>query len=385
MIRPHLRFGLFLAPFHPVHENPLLTLERDFELIQHLDRLGYEEAWVGEHHSAGYETIASPELFIATAAERTRHIRLGTGVVSLPYHHPLQVADRAVQLDYQTRGRFMLGVGPGALASDAMMMGIDPMRQRAMMDESLEAIVPLLEGETVSVERDWFTLKDARVQHLPYSRPLEVAVAAMTSPSGPRAAGKYGAGLLSIGATTDAGYMALSQAWGICEEEAARHNRQVSRENWRLVGPMHIAETREQAIENVRFGLQDWFHYYTQVIALPFPVPEDFDGRVRALNESGFAVIGDVDDAIRQIERLQQQTGGFGAYLQMAVNWADFPQTLRSYELIARYVAPRFQGLNANRKASMEWVASRRDELIGVVRSAKAKAADDYDKEREKN
>ena len=81
-----LRNGIFLAPFHPVDEDPTLCIQRDLELIEYLDRLGYEEAWVGEHHSAGYEIIASPEVFIAAAAERTKRIMLGTGVVSLPYH-----------------------------------------------------------------------------------------------------------------------------------------------------------------------------------------------------------------------------------------------------------------------------------------------------------
>src|SRR2546430_7681307 len=140
MERP-LRFGIFMAPFHPAGQNPTLALERDLELIVRLDELGYNEAWIGEHHSAGLEIIASPEVFIAAAAQRTRHIRLGTGVSSLPYHHPFMLADRMVLLDHLTRGRVMFGVGPGALPSDAYMLGIDPMRQREMMDESLETIL----------------------------------------------------------------------------------------------------------------------------------------------------------------------------------------------------------------------------------------------------
>ena len=110
-----LRHGIFLPPFHPNEENPTACLERDLELIVHLDKLGFQEAWIGEHHSAGYEIISSPEIFIAFAAERTRHIRLGTGVISLPYHHPMMVADRIVQLDHMTRGRVMFGAGPGLL------------------------------------------------------------------------------------------------------------------------------------------------------------------------------------------------------------------------------------------------------------------------------
>ena len=174
-----MRFGIFLAPFHPVGQNPTLALHRDLELIQRLDELGYDEAWVGEHHSAGYEIIASPEVFLATAAERTRHIRLGTGVSSLPYHHPLMLADRMVLLDHLTMGRVMLGCGPGALPSDAFMMGIDPNEQRRMMEEGLEAILLLLhDDEPVTMKTDWFALNDARLQLRPYSPGgLEIAVA----------------------------------------------------------------------------------------------------------------------------------------------------------------------------------------------------------------
>jgi limonene 1,2-monooxygenase len=377
--RPPLRFGIFLAPFHPVHEHPGLALERDFQLIEALERMGYDEAWIGEHHSGGYETIPSPEVFIGAAAERTRRIRLGTGVVSLPYHHPLMVADRAMQLDWQTRGRFMLGVGPGALPSDAMMMGIDPLRQREMMDESLEALVPLLRGEEVTRQTDWYALHQARLQLVPHTRPhVDMAVAAMISPAGPRAAGKYGLGLLSLGATTDAGYMALGQAWAIAEEEARRNHQVVDRRDWRLVAPMHIAETRERAIENVRFGLMDWAYYYSKVIALPFKLPDSFEGCVKTLVDTGFAVIGTPQDAIAQVERLQEQSGGAGAFLFMANNWADFPQTLRSYELFARAVIPHFNGLNAGRQVSMDWVAANRDAFMGAGRAAKEKATRDY-------
>src|ERR1700733_7028264 len=161
MTSAKLRFGAFIAPFHALDENPTQAIERDLDLVQLMDRLGYEEAWIGEHHSAGFEIIASPEVFIAAAAERTKHIRLGTGVASLPYHHPLMLADRINQLDHVTRGRVMFGVGPGALPSDAVMMGIDIAKQRDMMDEALDVLVPLLRGETVTKKTDWFTLQNA--------------------------------------------------------------------------------------------------------------------------------------------------------------------------------------------------------------------------------
>ncbi len=371
MPSPRLHFGVFLAPFHPVRENPALSLERDFELIQRLDALGYDEAWIGEHHSAGYEIIASPEVFIAAAAERTRHIALGTGVSSLPYHHPLMLADRIMQLDYQTRGRVVFGVGPGALPSDAFMMGINPLEQRRMMNESIPALVRLLRGQTVTLKTDWFELCEARCQLEPYTEGgVEMAVASQVSPSGARAAGEHGLSLLSIGATSEGGFNALSRNWEICEQRAKEFDQVVERRNWRLVGPMHIAETREQAREDVRFGLERWVYYFREVAALPLAPEGSLDDIVDAMNQSGFCVIGTPDDAIAQLERLETQSGGYGCFLQMAHEWADRDATLRSYELIARYVIPRFQGMTRGIEASMEWTKQNRPKFMGAAMTA---------------
>jgi limonene 1,2-monooxygenase len=368
-----LRFGVFLAPFHPVGQNPTLALERDLDLVCHLDSLGIDEAWIGEHHSAGYEIIASPEVFIAVASQRTKNIALGTGVSSLPYHHPLMLADRMVLLDHLTRGRVMFGVGPGALPSDAFMMGIEVARQRDMMEESLEAILLLLAGdEPVTYETDWFVLRDARLQLRPYTHPrFPIAVAAQVSPSGPRAAGRFGLDLLSIGATSAGGFDVLGSHWSVMEERAAEFGQPADRRGWRLVGPIHIAETKEQAYADVQFGLAEWVDYFQRVAALPL-APETTDAveLADAMNASGFAVIGTPDDAIAQIERLIEQSGGFGTFLCMAHEWADTAATRTSYELLARYVAPRFQGSAVTTTASRDWAAENRPTFITAAGAA---------------
>jgi limonene 1,2-monooxygenase len=381
-----LRFGVFLAPFHPAGQNPTLALERDLELVTRLDELGYDEAWIGEHHSAGFEIIASPEVFIAAAAERTRHIRLGTGVSSLPYHHPLMLADRMVLLDHLTRGRVMLGVGPGALPSDAFMMGIDPIRQREMMEESLEAILALLAGdELVTRSTDWFTLNDARLQLRPYTHPrFEVAVAAQVSPAGPRAAGRFGLGLLSLGATSVGGFDVLGSHWNVMEERAAEFDTSVDRRKWRLVGPMHIAPTEEQARAEVAYGVSEWVDYFRRVAALALaPETDDSTELVDALNATGIAVIGTPDMAIAQIQRLIDQSEGFGTYLFMAHDWADRPATLRSYELFAKEVMPLFQGSVTQTVASRDWAATNRPQFIGAAGAAVMKAVQDHHAEKD--
>jgi len=381
-----LTFGAFIAPFHPVGQNPTLAIERDLELVVRLDQLGFNEAWIGEHHSAGYEIIASPEVAIAVLSQRTKNIRLGTGVSSLPYHHPLILADRMVLLDHLTRGRVMFGVGPGALPSDAFMMGIDPAVQRDRMEESLEAILALLDGsELVSRDPGWFTLRDARLQLRPYTHPrFEVAVAAQVSPAGPRAAGRFGLSLLSIGATTAGGFDILGSHWVTMEERAAEFGTTVDRSRWRLVGPMHIAETEEQARRDVAFGLAKWVDYFERVAALPLaPNTLDPDKLVDALMETGFAVVGTPEMAVAQIKRLIEQSGGFGTFLLMAHEWADREATLHSYELFAREVMPHFQGSLPSLVGSRDWAAENRPEFIGAVGGAIMQAITDHQAERE--
>ncbi|HVV20128.1 MAG TPA: LLM class flavin-dependent oxidoreductase [Pseudonocardiaceae bacterium] len=367
------RFGVFLAPFHRTGRNPTAALQDDLDLMVQLDRLGFDEAWIGEHHSGGWEIVGSPEVFIATAAERTRHLRFGTGVSSLPYHQPLMLADRMVLLDHITRGRTMLGVGPGALPSDAYMMGVDVARQRDMMEEALEAILALLRGdEPVTMKSDWFQLRDARLQLRPYSKPcFDVAVSSAVSPSGPRLAGRFGCGLLSFGATQKAGFNALAGNWDIMEQRAEQFGTTVDRRSWRVVGPMHLAETREQAIEDVRFGLADWVSYFAKVAALPLaPAGDGFTDLVDAAIDSGFAVIGTPDDAEAQIRRLAEQTGGFGTYMLMAHDWADAEATRKSYDLFGRAVLPRFGGTIDALRDSQAWVADNRAEFMGAAEAA---------------
>ena len=350
-------------PLPPGRGEPDSAIHRDLRLIEQLDELGYDEAWIGEHHSAGTEIIASPEIFIAAAAERTRNIRLGTGVTSLSYHNPLWVAERMVLLDHLTRGRVMLGVGPGSLPSDSAMIGLNPTDTRELLDENLNIVMQLLRGdEPVNAETRTHKLIDARLHLRPWSDPLfDVAVAAVASPTGPRLAGRHGVGLLSVGATLSAeGFDALAHHFDIMQERAAHYGTTVDRSKWRLVGIMHIAETKEQAYKDVEYGIEHWYNYFQQVAAFPQMGVEgttNVKEMIDFVHHGGIGVIGTPDEAVAQVQKLVDQSGGFGAMLLMAHDWANPEATRRSYELIAQHVMPRFQGhtqpsLDAARRAS---------------------------------
>ncbi len=378
-----LRFGIFLAPFHAPGINPTLALQTDLELVQWLDRCGYDEAWFGEHHSAGSEISASPEIFIAVAAERTRHIRLGTGVVSLSYHNPLWAAERIVMLDHLTRGRVMLGVGPGSLPTDGAMIGLSQTQTRGLLEESLAVIMRLLTTETpVTYRNDRWDLRDAQLHLRPYSNPLfDIAVAAVASPTGPKLAGRHGVGLLSIGATSAAGFDALALHWNVLEEEARVHGHTVDRSKWRLVGLVHCAETAEQAYRDVEYGIEQWFQYFQSVAAFPQMAMPGANVRemIDFVNESGFGAIGTPESCAAQINRLMAQSnGGFGAYLMLAHNWANPQATLKSYELIARHVMPQFQGHAHPTIEAAERARTAREALAAVHATAVATATQRY-------
>ena len=377
-----MKFGIFLGPFHRLGENPTLGLERDLELLEWLDYLGFDEAWIGEHHSAGWETIASPEVFIAAAAQRTRHIKLGTGVISLPYHHPLMVANRMVLLDHLTRGRVMMGVGPGALASDAYMMGIDPLDQRRRMDEALGIIMRLLtETEPLTYESEWFTLKEALLHLRPYTQPhFPVAVAAAQSPSGMVLAGKHGTAVLSAtGTTSDSFAPNLRDFWKIAEDTAAEHRKTVKREEWRLLLLVYLAESRTEAIEQARQGAAHFQRdYFENTMGFDPVLDGPADKIVDAMVDQGRWCVGTPDDLVSTIKRLDEESGGFGGLLVQATEFGTREQVLHSYELLARYVMPQFQGSLVNLKTSQAWAAEKRHELMAMRKQSIKKAGREY-------
>ena len=378
MARKGMIFGIFLAPFHRVGDNPTLAIRRDIELIEWLDHLGFDEAWVGEHHSAGWELIASPELVIAAAAEKTKHIRLGSGVTSLPYHHPFMVAQRFVQLDHMTRGRAMLGCGPGALVSDAYMLCIEASTQRRRMDESLDAITRLLKCEQpVTMKTDWFEMREARLHLAPYTDPhFKIAVASTQTPAAMIAAGKYGLAVLSLGAGIPGGPEALSQQWKIAEDEAARHGRKMDRREWRLVVNMHCAEDDEEALRQVRHGERiETISYFEETLGRPAGRADD---PLREGVKMGTTLVGSPETVAKGLRHLiELSRGGCGGFMFRAHEWANRANTLNSFELFARWVMPQFQGSLDPILASREWTKARRKDIFVPSIAAVKKAYDD--------
>jgi limonene 1,2-monooxygenase len=350
------RFGVLAVPQHRIDLNPTLQLERDLQLVQLADELGFNEFFVGEHHSVGHEIVGVPEIFIAAAAERTKHIKLGSGVVSVPYHNPFHIAEATVLLDHLTRGRYILGVGPGSLTSDAHMLGIDVADSRRKLQQGLDVIVRLLEGEVVTEKTDWFTLNEARLQLNSYTLPRpEMVAASIASPTGARLSGQYGMGMINLSALNPGAASALAGHWSVVEHEAAQAGRSCSRDGWRLAGIVHLADTEAQAREDLKYGFVQITNYLSKISILPALTGDTFDELVDDAIKQGLLLIGTPDSAIEMINNLTEQSGGFGSFLVSIGDFVPHAAVRRSLEIFAEFVIPHFRGQLARRQASEDW------------------------------
>lgn len=338
-----MRIGAFVTPNHRPGDDPTLAMHRDLKLVEHLEELDYAEAWFGEHHGSGWQYIASPETFIAAASQRTTRIKLGTGVSGLPFHHPLMLADRIVMLDHLSKGRVILGTGPGGPQVDAPMMGLDPDVLKPRHEEALETILALLTSEEpIDRETDWFTVRQGRLQLRPYQNsPIEVVVSSLSSATGPTLAGRFGLGMLSLGLLANGGADRLTNVWEIAEKKAAESGQTVSRDGWRLAGPrMHLAPTDAEARRDVEFGLRQFISFMHATGARHVSTDDDIETSIEKLNASGAVIIGTPDRARAYLKDLQDAIGDIGCYLIPTQDWADHATSLRSFELFARFVAP---------------------------------------------
>jgi limonene 1,2-monooxygenase len=371
--RAALRLGAFMPPWLlPMERDPTLAIRGEIEMIEYLESIGFREAWIGEHHSGGMEIVSSPELLIAAAIERTSRIRLGTGVISLPYHHPLTVADRVVQLDHQSQGRAMFGFGPGLLPSDAKMLGIPSTEQRDRLAEGLDVVLRLIAGETVTQSSSWFDLQEARLQIAPHTHPRpEIVVASAITPSGGLLAGRHGLGLLCVAASSTPGYDVLDVNWRIANETAAEHGHVLDPSWLRLVAPAHIAPTRDQAIAEIADGFARWDRHMREAA--------EGGGEILGMGSleellSGGAIIGSPADAVESLESYWEKTGGFGCMLYQLTPWASREHQRRSLRTFAEEVMAAFTGRTAPRRASHEWAASNRQDLSARARAGAEKA-----------
>lgn len=365
-----MKFSFFMMPVHHPRENPTLAFERDISLIHLADELDYDEFFIGEHHSGGWETMPAPEMALAMAAAKAHRIRLGTSVVSLPFHHPFHVAERMVFLDHLTRGRAILGVGPCNLATDKRLFSLTDDRLYPMMREAVEVIVRLLE-ETgrISHSGEFWKFEDMRLQHRSYQQPrLPLALASAGSPGNLELVGRFGMLLLQpAGKNAAAHYGTPASQWAKVEAAAAAHGRTADRADWRIATGVYLAESRDQAWDEARAGIMREAEYFSAIGLKPayeaYPGQPFEEFTPESCVERRDWIVGTPDDAIAWIEAKEAETGGFGGVMLTTHEWADTPRIRHSMELFARYVIPHFRG--TARGLADEWrrIQDDRDRL----------------------
>jgi limonene 1,2-monooxygenase len=341
-----MKFSFFMMPLHRPSENPALAFDRDIELIRYADELDLDEFFIGEHHSGGWETMPAPEMALAKASAHAHRIRLGTSVLSLPFHHPFHVAERMAFLDHLTRGRAILGVGPCNLITDKKLFGLPNEKLYPMLAESVDIIVRLLESpDPIDHEGRFWSFRQLRLQLRSYQQPrMPLAIASSGNPVSLDLAARYGMLLLSPAGKN----RKSAEQWNNVEAAAAKHGVITSRDNWRLATCVYLAETREQAWADVEASIaRDMQYFFAIGLKAPYeayPGQPAHEITARSGAERRDWIIGTPDDAIAHIERLQAETGGFGGLLLTTHEWVGTDKIRQSLELFARYVMPHFRG-----------------------------------------
>lgn len=348
-----MKFSFFMMPIHDPRENPTLAFQRDISLVHLADRLGFDEFYIGEHHSGGWETMPAPEMALAMAAANAPRIRLGTSVLSLPFHHPFHVAERMAFLDHLTQGRAILGVGPCSLVTDKILFNMDDRVNYPLLHEAIDVIVRLLESsEPISHKGRFWQFENMRLQLRSHQQPrLPLAMPSAATPENLELIGRHGMIWLSPAGRTARSKLAPAERWALIEKGAKAAGRTADRSNWRVVTNMYLAETRERAWADVSAGIMRETRYFCSIgfEALYRKSPEQSfeDFTPESIAWARDWVIGTPDDAIAWIEDKQRETGGFGGVFLTANEWTSYEKTSRSIEMFARHVMPRFRGHNA--------------------------------------
>ena len=345
-----MKFSVFMMPLHHPSENPSLAFDRDISWIHLADALDFDEFFIGEHHSGGWETMPAPEMALAKAAAHARRIRLGTSVISVPFHHPFHVAERMAFLDHLTYGRAILGVGPCALVTDKKLFGLPDAKLYRMLAESVDIIVRLLESpEPLDYEGRFWSFKQMRLQLRSYQQPrMPLAIASSGNAVSLELAGKYGMLLLSPAGKNIRNNQTKAEQWSKVEAIAAQNGVVTSRDNWRIATCIHLADSKEEAWRHVETNIKRDMEYFVS-IGLKAPY-ESYPGQpaseitARSGADRRDWIIGTPADAIAQIERMQVETGGFGGLMLTSHEWTSSEKIRRSMELFARYVMPHFRG-----------------------------------------
>lgn len=356
-----MQLGLFMMPLHPSYRPVADCYDRDIDQLVLADRLGFAEAWIGEHFTEKWENAPAPDLLIAKALALTSRIRFGTGVSLLGMHEPVYLAHRVAMLDHLARGRFQWGIGLGGIPTDMALMGLDPATARSRAAEALEVILGLWaseggfthHGRHFDIEAPVLDPVTERGLHMkPLQRPHPpIAVAASTPRSGSlKVAGQRGWSPMSSSLLSPA---FLPGHWETVEAGAEAAGRSADRRQWRIARDIFVGPTPAIARERARATLGRNYEQHQrasrlgtvqmEIMKLDPAMPDDAID-VDYLMENVW-IVGDPAECADKIRALQAHTGGFGTLLSITADSDDAGWDHESLTLLADKVAPMIEGL----------------------------------------
>jgi alkanesulfonate monooxygenase SsuD/methylene tetrahydromethanopterin reductase-like flavin-dependent oxidoreductase (luciferase family) len=360
-----------MMPMHNMGRDYPVTLDEDIEQFKLADELGFEEAWIGEHYSSDIEQISSPMMFLAFMASQTKRIKLGTGVVALPYYHPAQLSSHIALLDQLTKGRLILGIGTGALGSDIEVLGLAGKDRNEMMLDSLELMKKIWTSDppydfqgkywNITIKENIWPDLGVGTLPKPFQKPYPPMAISVSSPksSSMRQAARHD--LMPISANFVAAWVVKTH-WDVYLDECAKLGKPADGGKWRVARSIYVAETDAEAEAYVQTpgGAYDWYYdYMFQVYqrmgsaGLLAPRPDTDPAAItHQMVRDNFVIYGSPQTVARKILALREEVGPFETLLMTAHDWTDKALMRRSMELLAKDVMPRVNAELAAAKAA---------------------------------
>ena len=355
-----MQLGYFMMPLHHIDRDYHQTLEEDVEAAVYCDELGFSEVWVGEHYSSAVEQITSPLMFHANLIARTKNIKLATGVMCLPQYHPAVQAGQAAMFDHLSNGRFIMGVGPGGLLSDFELFGVMDKDRKAMMEEALDMMLALwegdppykIEGEHWTIDMKEWTHHDIKLGYVP--KPLQqphppIALSAM-SPGSESLKFAGARGYIPITANFIATWSAKTH-WPAYCAGAESTGRTADPALWRVARSVYVADTDAEAEAFVKTPGGAYDYYYDYLFHIfdrsnfkgPFVANagDDPDQLTPQQCRDACVIYGSPDTVAEKVLEFRDQIGDFGTLVYAAHDWVDKARMKNSMRLMAEEVMPR--------------------------------------------
>ena len=366
-----MRLALFMMPIHDPKRDYHTTLMEDVDTIVLADKLGYSEAWVGEHYTSSAEQVTSPLMFLSACIARAPRITFATGVICLPQYNPITIAGQAAMFDHLCKGRFIMGVGPGGLPSDFEIFGTLESDRMAMMTEAIDMIHKIWDskppfefsGKFYNASVKTWVYDDIGMGHQarPFQKPYPTVAVSAMSPfsSSMKLAGARNWDPVSANFI---GNWSVKSHWDVYADEARKHGRTPDPSRWRVARNIYVADSDKEAESFVKKRNESYDFYFEYLYKIferaqmkaPFVIRKG-DDPAKLTYESmrdEYTIFGSPSTVARKILEFREEVGSFGTLMLTAQDWTNKAKIRKSMTLLAKEVMPLVNAKLGERQAA---------------------------------